>query len=65
MSRAPGLCRQCGGPKRGRAARESAPIAKCDLCDAEICPRHALWDTDHYICKKCAREHDIQGVPVG
>lgn len=55
MSRAAGLCRRCGGPRRGRAARVSAPIAQCHLCGDDICDRHAVWDSDYYICTKCAR----------
>lgn len=55
VSRAAGLCRRCGGPKRGRAARVAAPIAQCHLCGDDICDRHAMWAGDYYICTKCAR----------
>lgn len=55
MSRAAGLCRLCGGPKRGRAARTAAPVAQCQLCGNDICPKHAVWAGDYYICKKCER----------
>lgn len=55
MSRAAGLCKLCGGPKRGRAARTAAPIAQCSECGADICPKHAVWRDDAYICKRCER----------
>jgi formylmethanofuran dehydrogenase subunit E len=55
MSRAAGLCKRCGGPKRGRAARVSAPIAQCNKCGDDICARHAVWAGDFYICSRCNR----------
>lgn len=64
MSRAPGLCRRCGGPKRGRAAREAAPWAQCNTCHDDICPKHSVWDgtSDAWVCTKCAREAGIKVV---
>lgn len=56
MSRAAGLCRRCGGPKRGRAARPSMPIAQCYSCGDGICERHARWHEDGYLCTKCANK---------
>lgn len=56
MSRAAGLCRRCGGPKRGRAARDAAPWTRCELCNDDICPRHSVWAGDYWICTKCDRE---------
>ena len=55
MSRAPGLCAKCGGPKRGRAARVAAPIATCESCRGMICEKHARWMGDYYLCYKCER----------
>ena len=55
MSRAPGLCAKCGGPKRGRAARVAAPIATCESCRGMICEKHARWQGDYYLCYKCER----------
>lgn len=55
MSRAAGLCKLCGGPKRGRAARTAAPVAQCQECSADICPRHAEWEGDGYTCTRCIR----------
>ena len=54
MGRPRGLCRRCGGPKRGRAARPALPIAQCYACGDDICERHARWLDDGYICTKCA-----------
>jgi len=66
MSRAPGLCRRCGGPKRGRTARTAAPWAQCakEDCRADICPKHSVWDSsaDAWICTKCARDAGIKVV---
>ena len=61
MSRGAGLCRRCGGPKRGRGARVSAPIADCMECGDPICERHATFDADRgdrggYVCTKCTRK---------
>lgn len=56
MSRAPGLCRRCGGPKRGRAARVASPIAQCYKCGDDICERHSRWHDDGYLCTKCAQK---------
>lgn len=56
MSRAAGLCKYCGGPKRGRAARVASPIARCPICENDICAKHAIWASDFYICYKCDRE---------
>lgn len=64
MSRAAGLCRLCGGPRRGRAARTAAPVARCEICGSDICPRHALWSDEKYYCLHCARERGIQGIKV-
>ncbi len=55
MSRAAGLCRRCGGPKRGRAARTAAPVSQCRTCGDDICQKHAIWAGDFYICTKCDR----------
>lgn len=62
MSRAPGLCRSCGGPKRGRAARTAAPIAQCLGCGNDVCGRHSEWrstwednNDGGYVCRKCIR----------
>lgn len=72
MSRAPGLCRRCGGPKRGRAARDASPWAQCGECSDLICERHSVW-SDGWICTKCDRgkkvkpkekkEEDVQDFP--
>jgi hypothetical protein len=62
LSRAAGLCRRCGGPKRGRAARPSMPIAQCTECGDGICHRHAQWHNDNYICTKCARKLGIKDL---
>src|SRR5882724_1106297 len=55
MSRAPGLCVKCGGPRRGRSARSAAPIAQCESCRGDICAKHARWQGDYYLCYKCER----------
>ena len=62
MSRAPGLCRYCGGPRRGRAARECSPWARCERCEADVCEKHSVMEGDHWICTKCARELGIKKV---
>lgn len=66
MSRARGLCGRCGGPRRGRSARRSDPIADCDLCQTPVCARHARYDPDgdRYLCAKDARDHKITVVKV-
>ena len=55
MSRAAGLCRRCGGPKRGRAARASDPVADCAQCGDPVCSRHVVWHDGRYLCTKCER----------
>ena len=55
MSRAAGLCPQCGGPKRGRAARASSPVATCVRCNAAVCDKHVDMIGDEWVCKKCQR----------
>jgi len=55
LSRAAGLCRLCGGPRRGKSARLAAPVADCARCGVPVCPRHMVWDTDRALCTKCAR----------
>ena len=55
VSRAAGLCPQCGGPKRGRAARASAPAAQCIRCNASVCDDHVAMIDGEWVCKKCIR----------
>ena len=57
MSRGAGLCRRCGGPKRGRSARVSVPIADCLDCGDAVCQRHAVEVPEElgYRCTKCHR----------
>jgi hypothetical protein len=64
MSRAAGLCGRCGGPKRGRSARASDPVADCSRCGTPICKRHARWDSDEeaWVCTRCARTEHIRVV---
>jgi len=62
MSRAPGLCGLCGGPRRGRAARPCAPWARCDTCEMDICEKHSVMNGSVWICAKCAREAGIKKV---
>ena len=49
-----GLCRRCGGPKRGRALGALAS-AQCGTCGDEVCEKHVKWDGDNWICTKCAK----------
>ena len=63
MSRAPGLCRSCGGPKRGRQARVASPIGECQFCFEQICERHSFWYEIGYVCLKCARDQAIPKPP--
>ena len=55
MSRAAGLCPLCGGPKRSRAARVSAPAATCVRCNAAVCGKHVGMIGGEWVCKKCQR----------
>jgi hypothetical protein len=62
MSRAAGLCRSCGGPRRGRAARTAAPAGQCTRCGDDVCyPKHSDWFSEEdegrggYVCNKCLR----------
>lgn len=64
MSRAPGLCVKCGGPRRGRSARSAAPIAQCESCRGDICAKHARWQGDYYLCYKCERQGKTSDVRV-
>lgn len=61
MSRASGLCRRCGGPKRGRGARVAAPVADCAECGDPVCAKHVAWIHDRYVCIKCQRLARMQG----
>lgn len=60
MSRAAGLCKSCGGPKRGRAARTASPAGQCTRCGNDVCwPKHSEWIAEEdegrggFVCKKC------------
>ena len=69
MSRAAGLCKYCGGPKRGRAARPAAPIAQCSSCGNDVCGKHCDWVDDWYKCHKCIRagrkaDDALRKIPV-
>jgi hypothetical protein len=61
VSRAAGLCRCCGGPRRGKAARLAAPVADCARCGVPVCEKHEVWDSrnEHWICIRCARKLDV------
>lgn len=64
MSRAPGLCVKCGGPKRGRAARVAAPIGSCESCRGMICLKHARWQGDYWLCYTCERKGKKSDVRI-
>lgn len=64
MSRAAGLCKSCGGPRRGRAARPSAPIGRCENCNEDVCIKHALWVDTGWWCRKCATAEGREGIPA-
>lgn len=57
MSRGAGLCKRCGGVKRGRGARTASPITSCDECRDPVCLRHSVWSPERgaYVCTKCDR----------
>jgi hypothetical protein len=57
VSRGAGLCKRCGGVKRGRGARVSMPVADCIDCHEPICARHAVEVPSEggYRCTKCDR----------
>lgn len=59
MSRAAGLCKSCGGPKRGRAARQASPSGQCMRCGDDVCwPKHSDWRSEEngYVCHSCIRK---------
>lgn len=58
MSRAAGLCPRCGGPKRGRSARASSPVAQCSRpeCGDWVCDRHVTMVNGEWVCTKCSRK---------
>ena len=49
------MCRCCGGPRRGKAARLAAPVQDCARCGAAVCEKHVRWDADRWICVRCAK----------
>jgi len=62
VSRAAGLCPRCGGPKRGRAARASAPAAQCSKpeCGDWVCEKHVRMISGEWVCTKCIRQASRQ-----
>lgn len=66
MSRARGLCGRCGGPRRGRSARRSDPVADCEACRTPVCARHAGFDPEanQTLCTSCARDRGVAVLKV-
>jgi len=64
VSRGAGLCPRCGGPKRGRAARVSFPVAQCSVCLDHVCERHVEMVDGEWVCSKCKRKPSREASPA-